>query len=247
MSAAADGGVERTARDFTLAAVLAAYPADDLGAQVALLADAGAGARQPWLDALRARLATPDGLDTLRSAYVALFDQGSVRTSLYETEHGRMRGVAKGPELADIAGFYQAFGLELADEEGHREMPDHLAVELEFYAHLLLKQALLGQLEDAEGQTVVRGARLSFLADHLGRLADAVGRTPAIMQDELLGAPLAWCARLVAQECEAVGACPQPLELLGVPVKDADLSCCGALGAAGPATPGPQAEPARGE
>lgn len=217
---------ERTARDFALASLVSAYPSDDTAEQLGLLADAGAAEHQPWLSGLRARLATVDGLDELRSAYVARFDRGDVRTSLYETEHGRMRGTAKGPELADIAGFYRAFGVDLADEEGHREMPDHLAVELEFYALLLVKQTLLAQRGDHEGQSVVRGARLSFLTDHLGRLADAVGRTPAIMQDELLGPPLAWCARLVAEECAALGATPKPLELLGVPAQDEPLACC---------------------
>ena len=33
--------------------------------------------------------------------------------SVYETEHGRMRGLSKGHDLADLAGFYGAFGLPL--------------------------------------------------------------------------------------------------------------------------------------
>ena len=57
--------------------------------------------------------------------------------SLYERV--RSHGMGKGNTLADIGGFYQAFGLTL--DRGIHELPDHIAVELEFYGLLLLKQS----------------------------------------------------------------------------------------------------------
>lgn len=234
---------QQRARDFVLASTLVSYPDAHYRETLAQLLATGAGAAEAarpggWLPALLESVKDEDGLDELRGAYVSLLDRGPVRTSLYESEHGRMRGVAKGNDLADIAGFYQAFGFDLSEAEGDREMPDHLAVELEFYALLLLKEAVLGEKGDETGLEVVRAAKKAFLADHLGRLADAVGRTAPLVEHAALGPVFRWCSALVAEECRAVGARVQVLELLNeVAEREEDLACCGAL----PTKPAPTA------
>ncbi len=72
----------------------------------------------------------------------------------------------KGAVLADIAGFYHAFGFEITEE--FREKHDHLLAELQFTAMLLV--LLARALEDgrAEPAEVTRAALRSFLEDHLG-------------------------------------------------------------------------------
>lgn len=71
--------------------------------------------------------------------------------------------------LADIAGFYLAFGLESA--EACRERPDHIAVELEFMHALAVKEAYALNMEWGEQTDLCREAQAQFLGDHLGRWA----------------------------------------------------------------------------
>ena len=113
------------ARQFSLASLLTSYPEDEL---VHTLAELPLG-DHPGAARMRAFLFGEGTVDDLRSAYVDLFDRGGDRASLYETEYGRMRGMSKGNDLADIAGFYRAFGLDL-DPDTARETGDHVAIEL---------------------------------------------------------------------------------------------------------------------
>jgi TorA maturation chaperone TorD len=87
----------------------------------------------------------------------------------YETEyHPTSETFFRSQQLADIAGFYRAFGLE-----GSRSQPervDHLALELEFMAFLLLKKRLAEGSDnpDAPEQACVCDqAQQLFLKDHL--------------------------------------------------------------------------------
>lgn len=64
-------------------------------------------------------------------------------------------------QLADVAGFYAAFGV--AGGRARPERPDHIALELEFMAHLLLKQ----RLADGERAAVCADAARAFFRDHL--------------------------------------------------------------------------------
>lgn len=88
----------------------------------------------------------------------------------YETEYHKAEEVFfRSQQMADVAGFYQAFGL--APGGRSRERPDHLALELEFVACLLMKQRLAQQAarSDApcEQAEVCRDAREKFVRDHL--------------------------------------------------------------------------------
>jgi nitrate reductase assembly molybdenum cofactor insertion protein NarJ len=206
------------AHDLVLASALATYPDEELAAIVADLDETHAGVR-----GMRAALRAPAGLGALRGRYVDLFDRGGQRASLYETEYGRMRGMSKGRDLADVAGFYQAFGLVL--EDARHEMLDHVAVELEFYAVLLLKQAALVDLGDAEGSAIVEDARKKFLAEHLGGLAKAIADRTEVIADPIYAGVFAWCWSVIADECAALGVAPAPLDFF--PDEDAkrEMKC----------------------
>lgn len=97
-----------------------------------------------------------------RAEYFRLFERGAA--SLYEaTPTGP--GLLAGPDvmrIADVAGFYRAFGFEARGER-----PDHLSAQLEFLALVCLQEAharLAGLREEAQ---VCAEARRSFLRDHL--------------------------------------------------------------------------------
>ena len=70
-------------------------------------------------------------------------------------------------ELADIAAFYRAFGLQVTEQA--RERVDHVSVECEFMYFLTFKEAHALEEGQAENASICKEASSRFLADHLGR------------------------------------------------------------------------------
>jgi TorA maturation chaperone TorD len=89
----------------------------------------------------------------------------------YETEYqASAEPFFRSQELADIAGFYRAFGLETS--LAMPERPDHVSLELEFMAFLIMKKRLAvmasgAGLEGAEHVAICEEAQRNFLRDHL--------------------------------------------------------------------------------
>lgn len=165
------------------------------------------------------------GMETMRSDYIDLFDRNRSGNSLYETEFGKDRAMRKSHELADLAGFYRAFGLLAADEDGLREMPDHISVELEFYAYLLLKEESLLQAGDHDGVAIVADARKKFLADHLGRFARAIAERPGVAAHGYFGPLFRWCEALVKNECGRMGAEPEATAWISTEAESDTVTC----------------------
>ncbi len=74
-------------------------------------------------------------------------------------------------ELADIAGFYHAFGLEMAGQR-----PDELSAELEFCYLLALKEGHARETGRRTEAAVCRDVHKTFVHDHLGRWAENIGQ-----------------------------------------------------------------------
>lgn len=68
-------------------------------------------------------------------------------------------------ELADIGGFFKAFGLTIAESE----RLDHISVELEFMHFLTYKEAYAQTHHDPAKARFCRDAQRKFVRDHLGR------------------------------------------------------------------------------
>jgi DMSO reductase family type II enzyme chaperone len=107
----------------------------------------------------------------LRRGYHDAFDESSGKRSA-PTEMDQLDGppqleLTRNFEMADVAGFYQAFGVKV-DPSGDRV--DHIAAELEFMNLLAVKESIaLEQEGEGEHAQVCRDASRSFLRDHLGR------------------------------------------------------------------------------
>jgi putative dimethyl sulfoxide reductase chaperone len=84
----------------------------------------------------------------------------------YETEYGLPHEFRQSQELADISGFYQAFGFRLGGKV--RERLDHLIVELEFMYLLCLKEALAHSEQNSNRAEISSAAQRGFITDHLG-------------------------------------------------------------------------------
>jgi TorA maturation chaperone TorD len=90
----------------------------------------------------------------------------------YETEYGGDDLFRQPHELADVGGFYAAFGLTLAVGAGERA--DHVRCECEFLAFLARREAVALEQGEPEVATEVERATRLFLCDHLGRFAPAL-------------------------------------------------------------------------
>lgn len=108
--------------------------------------------------------------DAVAAEHATLLD-GAVRCSPYEGAWGPPQMSGKSAQLADVAGFYAAFGL--APIAWNAELEDHVAVECEFAAALALKEAHALAAGRDDAVAVTREAAATFLRDHLGRWAQA--------------------------------------------------------------------------
>jgi TorA maturation chaperone TorD len=111
-------------------------------------------------------------LEQLRSEYDRVFGLVLSRECPpYETEYyPSAEPFFRAQQLADIAGFYRAFGLQTAKITPER--PDHLALELEFMAFLLRKERLARASAGVnaaamEQAGVCAEAQQNFFRDHL--------------------------------------------------------------------------------
>lgn len=121
------------------------------------------------------RLLTGTDGASLNDEYHRIFGHHAARDCpVCETEYGAGHVFQQAQQLADIAGFYLAFGLEVADGVGERV--DHISLELEFMHVLAFREAYARIHHGAEEVALLRDAQRAFLQDHLGRWVSAFAR-----------------------------------------------------------------------
>ncbi|HEX9124348.1 MAG TPA: molecular chaperone TorD family protein [Actinomycetota bacterium] len=145
---------------------------------------------------LRAALADLDP-DLLEGEYRRIFSHvHSADCPLYETDFIAKDVWRQSQELADLAGFYRAFGMEV---EGER--PDSAAVELEFLHVLAFKAGWALAREEADHAEVCERAEVAFLRDHALRwIPSLVERIAAIAGGGPYGAVAALIRELLLAE-----------------------------------------------
>jgi putative dimethyl sulfoxide reductase chaperone len=153
------------------------YPLDNWSEEMPLVQAIAAGLEfAPVFPALE-----PLPLAALQSAYRRAF--GAAGSLCYETEYGLPHEYRQAQELADINGFYGAFGFSLGGSA--RERPDHVAAELEFMYILALKEAHAHTTGAQEELALCVDAQAKFLAEHLGGWIELFAQSLALnTQDE---------------------------------------------------------------
>lgn len=196
------------------------YPLDDWTPEVHLVNEIVA--EMGWL---QARLeVTCQSLEELQAAHRFAF--GLAGSLCYETEYGLPHEYRQSQELADLAGFYRAFGFQVGGPK--RERPDHLVVELEFMSLLALKTALASQAGNQEQVEICMDASRKFLEDHLGKWIEIFRQSLTLTVDEGVFRALAeFTSKLVLEDAVRLGATIQPLDpakTRSTPI-DPDVSC----------------------
>lgn len=119
-------------------------------------------------------------LETLMGEYLYTFGDATMAVDCpaYEMYFSGSHIFQQTQELADISGFYKAFGLDVSkDDTGNRW--DHIAVELEFLHFLSYKQAYAIENHGAEEQNACLAAKKKFLNAHIGRWIQAFSKSVA--------------------------------------------------------------------
>ncbi|HEY3364840.1 MAG TPA: molecular chaperone TorD family protein [Symbiobacteriaceae bacterium] len=182
------------------------YPMPGLVAQ---LKDGG------FLEALQGELTPADGLAEVAAALAAVdlanlepdyqswFDAGqAVRSPLYETEYTASHVWMQTQQMADIAGFYRAFGVDVRDAG---EKVDFLGTQLEFMSMLALKEAIATGDGDAPAADICREAQVKFLKEHLAVWLPRLESRVAQLEGEgFYPALVRLTARFVAGDCARV-------------------------------------------
>jgi TorA maturation chaperone TorD len=121
----------------------------------------------------------PDNLDaeslygSLKGEYTRLFiGPGHLPAPPYESVHRQdvpelERGLVMGRSTVDARRQYAEAGLQLSPD--FTDLPDHIAVELEFMYFLCTKEAEAWQVQDGEAALQRRAAEHAFLSEHLSK------------------------------------------------------------------------------
>ncbi|MFN8576387.1 MAG: molecular chaperone TorD family protein [Candidatus Sericytochromatia bacterium] len=164
-------------------------------------------------------------LDDICSDYIDIFDRAKSENSLYETEYGRERVMSKPNELADLAGFYRAFGLSNDSNDIISEMVDHVSVELEFYSYMILKENYLESEMDFDGKEIVYEGKKKFLEDHLGRFVESISKRPGVSENTYYSLVFNWVSELVNKECIELNIKPLKVDWLSSQVEPESVEC----------------------
>lgn len=126
----------------------------------------------------------------------------------YGTEYTGAHVFMRSHQLADVAGFYRAFGLRVASS--FHDRPDHICAELEFMHVACLQEARALAQGLAEDAQVCHDAQARFLEEHLGRWLEPYARqVVTAVGDGFYWRLASLAAAFVAEDCARMGVKPE--------------------------------------
>ncbi len=175
----------------------------------------------------------PAAFDSFLNAYLAAFGHAARGSCpLNEIEYGDIKAdpLFQPHRLADLAAFYRAFGLEVAEDAGERH--DHICLELEFMCILAAKEAYAREHQlDADQLAYCRDTQKKFLREHIGRWTPAFARRLAAATNQpALHALAEFTRAFIESECARFGVYPGSEELALRPVDEAADRACDSCG-----------------
>jgi len=160
---------------------------------------------ESWFELQETALSTPER-ENIRAEYTRLFLTGLVCPH-HESDYLGESVFRKSDLVADLSGFYSAFGLNLAPSA--KMQADYIGTELEYAGVLALKELFARRTGKADEAEICRSARKKFLQDHLGRWAGAFCRKLMEQSESPFYQELAEAVeKTVAHDCALVGAEP---------------------------------------
>jgi len=186
----------------------------------------GDGSLVVALEAMFRHLAAAQ-LDQLREAYRRSFGHTmAMDCAAYETLYSSGDIFQQVHTLADIAGWYRAFGLAISPEV--KERLDHISVELEFMYVLTHKEAYALARDAVDKAQLCAETQVGFLQEHLGRWGPLFARLLGNKADAGLYQAVAHALEaFFALELERFGLDPVPPRRppLGSVPLESELSC----------------------
>lgn len=161
-------------------------------------------------------------------------------TTPYETEWTGSAGeILQYHLLADLGGFYRAFGLDLSHSCDERH--DHLSIELCFLGFLCVREATAEERGDTEIVALVRDAQRRFLDEHVLRWARSFSaRTKKEDPDGFYGRAAVLLERFLEAERGRFGLAGvegfRELSPSSLALEDCCVGCEHSKGCAGPAS-----------
>ncbi|HHT9118949.1 MAG TPA: TorD/DmsD family molecular chaperone [Candidatus Hypogeohydataceae bacterium YC41] len=163
-----------------------AYPTEEglkeikTGATARELKDSASCLGEELLDSVESlcealeREIAPLGLRDMEGGYNRLFSMGLLCPH-HETFYASAHVFMKSQDMADIRGFYEAFGFRLSEKE--KELADFIGTELEFMYVLCFKEYHAIEKGAVDKANICRETQAKFLEGHLGTWAEAFSKT----------------------------------------------------------------------
>jgi TorA maturation chaperone TorD len=135
--------------------------------------------------------------DALAAEHTRLFARNVVCPP-YASSYGIQHTFSRVQNLAELAGFYRAFGLRVA--EGGPDLQDHISLQLEFLSVLYSKEAIALERGWTARTRLCETARRKFVAAHLSWLPFFADRIRQHATLAAYPAAIAWVESLMETE-----------------------------------------------